>query len=214
MEHKLSLRERKKYLTMSSILKEFIHSLEEQNFHEILIEDVCNKANISKVTFFRYFHSKEEVLDYFVLRWCFQRTLEIYSNAYRGWEGIQKVFQSAAEIPNAEKILVSLLHYYSKLKEKPTKKQLSEYERYVIANGQTEGLGIQILSLREIILHYLMQITELDESKQLIVADHLMTLLYGIPFQVHIQMQGARSLSEAYSIHLEMLFNGIPTGIE
>ncbi|MGC5327877.1 TetR/AcrR family transcriptional regulator [Brevibacillus sp. SYSU BS000544] len=208
MEQKLSLRERKKYLTMSSILKEFILSLEEQNFHEILLEDVCNKANVSKVTFFRYFHSKEEVLDYFVLRWCFQRSLEINSNAYTGLEGIQKVFQSAAEIPNAEKILVSLLYYYSKLKEKPTQKQLSEYERYVIANGSTDGLHIQIYSLREIILYYLRQITELDVSKRLIVTEHLLALFYGIPFQVHIQMLGARSLSEAYKDHLEILFNG------
>jgi AcrR family transcriptional regulator len=209
MNDKLSLRERKKYQTMSAILEEFIHALKDQHFHEILIEDVCNRVSVSKVTFFRYFSSKEEVLDYFVMRWCYQRSLEIKQNAYEGFDGIHRVFQSAAEMPNAEKILVSLVHYYSRLKEKPRKKELSEYERYVIANGSDEGLQVEILSLREIMIHYLSQVQELDESMRLIYTDHLLTLFYGIPFQVHIQMLGPNALSKAYSDHLALLIDGI-----
>lgn len=208
MENKLSLRERKKYQTMSSILEEFLKSLEHYNFQEILIEDICDKVNISKVTFFRYFKSKEEVLDYFVLRWCYQRSLEINRNDYNGFDGIHQVFQSAAEIPNAEKILISLIHYYSKLKDgKPAFKELCEYERYVISNSSTEGLQVSILSLRDIILHYLSQIEGIESMKS-IYADHLITLFYGVPLQVHIQMLDPNLLSKAYTDHIEVMFSG------
>lgn len=206
MEQKLSLRERKKYQTTSSILEEFLKSLEDLSFQEIHIEDICDKVNISKVTFFRYFKTKEEVLDYFVLRWCYQRSLEIDRNAYRGLEGIHRVFQSAAEIPSAKKILVSLVHYYSKIKEgKPPFKELSEYERYVISDSSTEELQVGILSLREIMLHYLNQIKGI-ESKKSFYADHLITLFYGVPFQIHIQMLDPKSLSKAYTDHIDVMF--------
>jgi AcrR family transcriptional regulator len=205
-KHKLSLRERKKYQTMSRILEEFLNSLETYSFHEILIDDICDKVNISKVTFFRYFNIKEEVLDYFIMRWCYQRSLEINRNAYSGLEGIHRVFQSAAEIPNAKRILVSLIHYYSKLKDgKPIMKPLSEYERYVIADSSTEGIQVDILYLSNIMLHYLHQIGE-AQDKQFIYADRLITLFYGVPFQIHVQNLDPNTLSAAYMDHIEIMF--------
>ncbi|HBS43513.1 MAG TPA: hypothetical protein DEA91_01910 [Paenibacillus sp.] len=97
MENNLSLRERKKYQTMLSILDEFIVSLESKYFDEIHIEDICDRVRISKVTFFRYFSSKEEVLDYFVLRWCYQRSVEIDRGTFSGTEGIRHMFKTAAD---------------------------------------------------------------------------------------------------------------------
>jgi AcrR family transcriptional regulator len=207
MFNNLPLRERKKYQTMSSILNEFLTSLESNHFNEIHIEDVCKKVSISKVTFFRYFNSKEEVLDYFVMRWCYQRSVEISNEIYAGIEGIRQVFRSAAEIPNAEKILVSLIHYYSKLKDKPAQKELSEYERYIISQNSTEGIHVKILSIDEIIHVYLSQIKNLSESSISLFTDHLVALFYGIPFQVHMQKLGSQSLLKAYMDSLDILFS-------
>jgi AcrR family transcriptional regulator len=207
MDKELSLRERKKYQTMSNILEEFLNSLENKNFNEILIDDICNKVNVSRVTFFRYFNSKEEVLDYFVMRWCYQRSVEIYNETYSGLEGIRQVFKSAAEIPRAEKIIVSLIHYYSKLKEKPNQKDLGEYARLVISQNSSDSQNIRILSLEEIFQSYLTQIKKVDESKRILLTQHLVALFYGIPFQVYMKMLGSQTLLKAYMDSLEIVFD-------
>jgi len=206
MSSNLPLRERKKYQTMTNILEEFITSLEEKNFHEIVVEDICDRASISKVTFFRYFRSKEEVLDYFVLRWCYQRSIEIGNKTHKGLEGIYHVFKSAAEIPNAEKIFVALINYYSKLTEKPNDIGLSEAASYVISNNLKDGVQVGILSLKEIISYYIQQLDNLTEEKKSNYTEHLLSLFYGVPFQVHIQMLGTSQLNKAYKLHLDLLF--------
>jgi AcrR family transcriptional regulator len=204
MDKKIPLRERKKIQTRHSILDAFLSALESRPFHEIGIEDVCAEANISKMTFFRYFTSKEEVLDYFVLRWCFQRSLEIHEDVYQGMAGIRHVFQSASEIPSATKILVALLQYYSKLKEPPSKKNLSTYEHSLIAGRADVALQVQLLPLRDIFIHYINQ-TALPNERKPHIVDHLLTLFYGIPFQVYTGMIGATTLSDAYRNHLNLL---------
>lgn len=205
MENKIPLRERKKIQTRVAILDAFLSALESRPFHEIGIEDVCAAANISKMTFFRYFTSKEEVLDYFVLRWCSQRSLEIHEGTYQGLAGIRHVFQSASKIPRATKILVALLQYYSKLKEPPAKRDLPIDEHALMAERADSAVPVRLLSLGDILIHYINQVALPDERKPLIV-DHLLTLFYGIPFQVYTGMIGARSLSDAYSDHLDLLF--------
>lgn len=204
LDNKFSLRERKKYQTMISILDAFLAALEHRPFHEIGVEDVCEQANVSKMTFFRYFNSKEEVLDYFVLRWCCQRSMEIGAGTYRGLAGIRHVFQSASEIPSATKILVALLQYYSKLKEPPAKKDLLAYERYLMSGSSDDRQQVPILSLHHILAHYMNETVWPDAHKS-IVTDHLLTLFYGIPFQVYTGMMRTASLSEAYRTHLDLL---------
>jgi AcrR family transcriptional regulator len=204
LDNNFTLRDRKKIQTMVSILDAFLTSLEHLSFHEINVEDVCRQADISKMTFFRYFNSKEEVLDYFVLRWCFQRSVEIQQQAYRGQEGIRHVFQSASEIPNATKILVALLQYYSKLKEPPLKKDLTDYERYLISGNQMDHIQVQILSLRDIFTHYVKE-TDVPRSLCDHLVDHFTTLFYGIPFQVYTGMAGTASLSAAYRTHIDLI---------
>jgi len=207
VNRKLTLRERKKYITMNSILNEFLLGLQTKDFHEILIEEICDKVNISKVTFFRYFSTKEEVLDYFVMRWCYQRSVEINRGTYFGRDGIFHVFLSAAKIPNAEKILVSLIHHYSKLKEKPSGKKLTEHEKHVISQDSDEGIEISVLSLEQIFFHYVSQMPNIIDDENIIYVRQLIALFYGIPFQVHIQMLGSNALPEAYKDSLLILLN-------
>jgi AcrR family transcriptional regulator len=190
---------------MANILDAFILSLKKNNFNDILVEDICNQISISKVTFFRYFSTKEEVLDYFVLRWCYQRSLEICHKKYSGVAGLYHVFQSTAEIPNSERIFVALINYYSKLKDKPTFKELSKYERYIISNSTDDAVDIKLYSLKEILNYYLQEIENIDKSKLNVYLDHLVTLFYGVPFHVHIDMSG-ESLVNAYKRHLDIIF--------
>ncbi len=216
MNKNFSLRERKKFQTRLSILNKFLNALENQSFHEIRVEDICDQANISKVTFFKYFSSKEGVLAYFVLRWNFQRSIEIYNRSFSGIEGIRRVFQSAADIPNAEKIFVSLINYYSKLNEKPQKMDLDEYDRYNILQNfsdvdMSEGIQLPILSLQEIFDSYLKHVKQLDTVMISIYSQQLIALFYGVPFHIHIHLQDPNQLRKAYIDGLDLIFKNVET---
>ncbi|WP_040949494.1 TetR/AcrR family transcriptional regulator [Gorillibacterium massiliense] len=206
MDTTFSLRERKKYQTMQVILDTFLSLLENSRFDEIHIEEVCSRVAISKVTFFRYFASKEEVLDYFVLRWCYERSVEIGEGTRSGEEGIRHVFQTAASIPRGEKILLSIIQYYAKLKAVPKKKERSGYERRIISQNVSGEAEVRLLPLEGIFDHYLGQIGEILPAQRERISRQLVALFYGVPFQVHLHPEQSVSQEQAYRDSLDLLF--------
>lgn len=58
----ISRRERKKMETRADILTAARHLFEEKNFETVSIEEITEKADVSKATFFNYFSSKENLL--------------------------------------------------------------------------------------------------------------------------------------------------------
>lgn len=58
----MSRRERKKMETRACILTAARHLFEEKSFEAISIEEITEKADVSKATFFNYFSSKENLL--------------------------------------------------------------------------------------------------------------------------------------------------------
>jgi AcrR family transcriptional regulator len=59
MSTSIGLRERKKLRTSSTIGRATLDLVTEQGFDAVRIEDICEAAEISRSTFFRYFDSKE-----------------------------------------------------------------------------------------------------------------------------------------------------------
>lgn len=91
------------------------------------------------------------------------------------------------------------------MKNQPEKKELSEYERYIISQNSSEGIQVNILSVGEIFQAYLSQMN-LSETRKRMYAQQLMTLFFGTPFTVYIQMLGSQALLQAYMDGLELLF--------
>jgi AcrR family transcriptional regulator len=59
---KPSLRERKKKQTRADILRAAVSLFEERGFEDTNVDDIVERANYSRTTFFRLFGSKEDVL--------------------------------------------------------------------------------------------------------------------------------------------------------
>ncbi|WP_214482973.1 hypothetical protein [Bacillus sp. SM2101] len=141
---------------------------------------------------------KEEVLDYFVLRWQYERTIEIHQKRFIGLEGIYQVFKSVSAVPNADKIFVSLSNYYSKIRNRPRKLELTAYERFTVDPRFESEHPIEILPLDKIFEVYIAESRHLlfeDKDKYI---NQLITLFYGVPFQVHIRMLGKGAISDLH----------------
>lgn len=62
MDINMSRRERKKMETKADILKAARHLFQEKGFETTAIEEITERADVSKATFFNYFSSKENLL--------------------------------------------------------------------------------------------------------------------------------------------------------
>jgi hypothetical protein len=180
------LREKKTALLKVSILEEMLRLLKIKNLNDILIEELCSNINTTKVTFFKYFNYKEQVLDYFVSKWLYDRSFDIHCKRYQGEEGLYNVFQSICEdAAPGKKIMVSLINYYSKLTEKPAVIELSSYEYYLF-NEEAFHQNVTPLNLQQVFIHYLSGIKSIHTSRYNELVCQLIALMYGVPIQTHI----------------------------
>ncbi len=62
MEHTLSRRERKKLETHEALLEAALTLFREKGYDETTVEEITERADVAKGTFFNYFPSKEELL--------------------------------------------------------------------------------------------------------------------------------------------------------
>lgn len=58
----LSLTEKKKAMSMDKIVHDSLHYFEENGYYNTSVEMLCEKAMISRTTFFNYFGSKEKLI--------------------------------------------------------------------------------------------------------------------------------------------------------
>jgi AcrR family transcriptional regulator len=196
------VREKKAALLKVSILGEMLRLLEYKNLNDITVDELCANINTTKVTFFNYFHYKEQVLDYFVQKWLYDRSFDIHCKRFSGEEGLYHVFQSICEdfVPG-KKIMISLIHYYSKLTEKPAAIELSSYEYYLF-NAKAFEQKVKPLNLQEVFTYYLSEIPSIHSSRYTDVAVQLLALMYGVPIQTHIM-----ELNDMYPFYQRGLYS-------
>ncbi|WP_097073353.1 hypothetical protein [Ureibacillus xyleni] len=163
-----------------------LNQLKSKNLNDIVIEELCTNINTTKVTFFKYFHYKEQVLDYFVMKWLYDRSFEIHCKQFYGEDGLLHLFKSICDDATpGKKIMVSLVNYYSKLTEKPAIIEVSPYEYYLF-NQEAFEQKVKPLNLQEVFIYYLSGIKSIDASQYHELVCQLLALMYGVPVQTHI----------------------------
>ena len=63
--------------TRTTILKAVSHLLKEKDFSSITVDEICQRAQISRGTFFNYFSTKEHVFHYFLKIFTIRISLRI-----------------------------------------------------------------------------------------------------------------------------------------
>ncbi|WP_054943513.1 hypothetical protein [Paenibacillus ihuae] len=180
------IREKKAALLRVSILEEMLCLLRMKSINDLTLEELCSNINTTKVTFFKDFSYKEQVLDYFICKWLYDRSFDIHLKRYPGKAGLYKVFQSICEdtVPG-KKIMISLIQYYSKLTEKPPAIEPSPYEYYLF-NKEAFEQQVEPLSLQQVFIYHLSEIKTIHPSQYNEIVAQLFALMYGVPIQTHI----------------------------
>lgn len=145
----LPRRERKKIETKEKIFKAALSLFLEKGFENTTVEEITEKADVGKGTFFNYFPRKESVLIY--LR---ERRMETIQEAFRETLSedlaieviLKRIFEILAQEDAKEKPLVKWIVVQSFKSREPVKEEVNERQPYfrsllerLIDKGQRRG---------------------------------------------------------------------------
>jgi len=107
------LRERKAAKLKLLLVDILTEELKTRAFQDVSVDTLCEKAMISKVTFFNYFPEKDDILRYFLSLWVYRFIVDCHKLKKHGFAAIQFLFEDMVndmnENPNLYGNMISIL---------------------------------------------------------------------------------------------------------
>jgi len=208
MSKKLPLREIKKARSKIAILNATFELIGETSFREVKLEDICRKAEVSMVTFFKFFPQKEELLIYFMRLWLTDRLIELRLQPKRGIEAIRHLFHTVASGASRKPgLMLSLIGYLSEVSMHPNMPVLSEAEIQILYPGKEDLVDAEAPNLGELFYRFIEEAKEDGDIPDRFPTDDLVkamfTIFYGAYLTAHIY--SSNQFMEFYDLHLKML---------
>lgn len=154
----MSLRKEKAARLKIQVLDFTLKLIGKRPFEDLYVEDLCEKVKISKVTLFKYFPAKEDILLYYFRVWCLQRAVELSQKPKEGLSGIHyladKLSESFEEHPG---IVMSLVAYLSDIKRSPKPFPLKIEEKKFLFQDVENIQSIDILSFDQMIEKFVLE---------------------------------------------------------
>jgi AcrR family transcriptional regulator len=208
----MSLRKEKAALLKYHILEVTLAMIGKKSFEDVYVDDICEKVKISKVTLFKYFPQKEDILLYYFRVWCLKRSVEFVKKPIEGVAGIYHIADKLAEDFDARPgMLLSLMAYLSDYNRSPKPFPLkSEEKKLFFPDIPTVG-NVEILSLDQMIEKFVLEailkreITKSTSTRD--IANSIVSILYGGMINAHIQQLSPAKIF--FRRNVDMVLKGI-----
>ena len=188
----MTQREKKAARIKLGILNQTLAQIGKASFSELYVEQICSTVGISKVTFFKYFPQKEDVLMYYLRVWCFRISVELTAQPREGIDGIYYIFNKMSdECEKYPGLVLSLVGHLADKGRKPKAVPLRPAERVLLYPGVDDLAEIVILSLDQLLERFVLEaifrkeITKNSNTREL--THLLIAVLYGSVITSHIQ---------------------------
>jgi len=205
---KLPLRELKKARSKIALYEASLELIGRSTFRAVKLEDICEKAEVSKVTFFKFFPQKEDVLVYFMNVWLLERMLRIEEDGLRGAGAARYIMHSVAEGSGERPgLMLSLISFLSESQMHPCLPVLSDAELHLLFPGREDrarATPVDIFAL----FRRLIDEAKADgdcrrEESTAVLAQWLLTIFYGAFLTAHLCRQ---DIQMTYDRHLTSIF--------
>jgi len=194
------------------ILQATIDLIGEGSFKDLHINDLCDKVNISKVTLFKYFPQKEDILLYYMRIWTFHRAVEMRNSGKKGVEGIffmaDKLSESYERNPGLTLSFIGHLANTQVIQKPFPVKEDEKRSLYPdIPNVET----IEIQSIEQLLETFLLEaifnreITKSSNTKDLTYT--IVSVIYGTILTAHIHRITPSKLF--FRRNVEMVLDGL-----
>ena len=208
----MSLRKEKAARLKIQVLEYTLRLIGKKSFDDVYVEDLCAKVKISKVTFFKYFPQKEDVLLYYFRIWCLTRSVELRAKPKEGIQGIYYLFDKLSETCEVHPgLMLSLVGYLADLKRPPKPFPVKAEEKTLSFPDHKDITSVEIFSIDQMFEKFTLEaifrkeITTTTSTRD--ITNLLMTTFLGAIITAHINQQSPFKLF--FRRNLDLLVKGL-----
>ncbi|MGK7391727.1 MAG: TetR/AcrR family transcriptional regulator [Candidatus Cyclobacteriaceae bacterium M2_1C_046] len=192
------------------ILQNTIMLSQNKTFKDIYVQEICEKCKVSKVTFFKYFPQKEDVLLFYFRIWSIRCALDLAKANKEGLDAIYFIFeQIGKEYDQHKNLILALVSYLSSM-ERPKSTFPVKAEERDLFFPDSRDVKLDITTLHQMLEKYLLeaifkkQITKISDTTEL--TNLFVALFYGNILTAHLRQKPIKMV-------LHHSFNDILSGI-
>jgi AcrR family transcriptional regulator len=187
----MSLRKEKAARLKIQVMDHTLKLIGKKSFEDLYVDDICDKVKISKVTLFKYFPQKEDILLYYFRIWCLNRCVELVQKPREGLQNIYYLSDKLAdEFDERPGFILSLVGYLSDLKRPPKPFPVKPEEKKLLFPDIDNITSIEIMSLDQMLEKFVLEaifkkeITKSTTTRD--IANLLSAVIYGGVITAHI----------------------------
>lgn len=212
VKNTMSLRKEKAARLKLSVLDHTIKLIGKKSFDDLYVEEICSKVKISKVTLFKYFPQKEDILLYYFRVWCLKRAVESRDKPKEGIVGITHLFDKLADDYETHPgIILSLFAYLADLKRPPKPFPVKVEEKRLLFSDIKDIHLVETQSLDQMVEKLMLEAIfkkEITKSASTRDLTNLFTaVFYGSVITAH--MQQLSPVKFLFRKNVEMLLKGL-----
>ncbi len=208
----MGLRKEKAARLKLAILDGTLKLIGKKSFDDILVDEICARVKISKVTLFKYFPQKEDILLYYFRLWCLKRAVELHDKPKEGLAGVTFLFDKLSEDAEAHPgIILSLFAYLADLRRTLRPFPVKVEEKKLLF-PELENIGsIEIQSVDQMLEKFSLEaifkkeITKTSSTRD--ITQVLISVFYGSVLTAHINQ--ITTLKIFFRKNLELVLKGL-----
>jgi AcrR family transcriptional regulator len=208
----MNLRKEKAARLKLSVLDHTIKLIGTKAFADLHIDEICKKTKISKVTLFKYFPQKEDILLYYFRVWCLRRAVELNEKPKEGTAAILFLFDKLSE--DFEKhpgIILSLVGYLADMNRALKPFPLKVEEKKILFTDVKDIHLIEIQSVDQMIEKFALEaifkkeITKTTSTRD--ITNILTSIFYGSMVTAQINQMSQPKMF--FRKNLELVMKGL-----
>jgi AcrR family transcriptional regulator len=208
----MSLRKEKAARLKVQVLDQTLKLIGKKSFDDLYVDDICAKVKISKVTLFKYFPQKEDILLYYFRMWSLTRSVEMTQKPREGLAGVYYLFDKLSEeCEEHPGLMLSLVGYLSDLKRSPKPFPIKAEEKKLMFPEIPNITAIEILSLDQMVEKFTLEAIFKKEITKTIntrdITNLMLAVFFGGIVIAHINHQSP--LKIFFRRNIDLLLKGL-----
>lgn len=159
-----SKREKKAALIKFKALEYVLNESKRKNFEDIQVVDICKYVGISKVTFFKYFTRKEDLLLYYKSILTLRLIIMLTQKNLEGMPALNLlIHQFANEFSERPSVVIGVINYLTKSVNHVSPMRVKQSER-ILFFPEAESLKYEMISLNELVEQQMLDVVFKKQS--------------------------------------------------
>lgn len=207
MNQDISLRELKKAKNKIALYEAGLSLMKDRMFSQVMIEDICKTAEISKVTFFKFYQRKEDLLIYFMRVWLTERIIEIEQEGKRGFQAFRHLLAEVAKEHQVRPgMMPSLISFLAEQNMQPCMPELSQAEVSLLFPGHEEA-GSQSPNMYVLFQQFMKEEQQVGKLNKSLTLEQSVQICFTIFYGAFLtaQLYNSAEIGRFYDTHLGLL---------